>query len=276
MPKGSQLLFPRMVTMAFEGALMELTASDGHRFSAYRADPAAAPKGAVVVLQEFFGVNPHIRKMADSFAEAGYVAVAPSLFDRVRAGVELGYAGDSVSEGLGLVEQLGTDRPLHDIQATVEAVKSAGKVAIIGYCWGGYLAYLSANRVSGAACAIGYYGGGIVDDCREKRKIPTLLHFAENDPLIPFENVIQFRARRPDVSAFSYPAATHGFNCEERDSYDKDAAQKALERTLSWISQYVEGQPPVTLKNAGSYAQQKNDKKKKEKAAEDDPGPPMD
>jgi carboxymethylenebutenolidase len=276
MPKGSQLLFPRMVTMAFEGALMELTASDGHRFSAYRADPAAAPKGAVVVLQEFFGVNPHIRKMADSFAEAGYVAVAPSLFDRVRAGVELGYAGDSVSEGLGLVEQLGTDRPLHDIQATVEAVKSAGKVAIIGYCWGGYLAYLSANRVSGAACAIGYYGGGIVDDCREKRKIPTLLHFAENDPLIPFENVIQFRARRPDVSAFSYPAATHGFNCEERDSYDKDAAQKALERTLSWISQYVEEQPPVTLKNAGSYAQQKNDKKKKEKAAEDDPGPPMD
>jgi carboxymethylenebutenolidase len=256
--------------------MIELTAGDAHKFSAYRADPAGTPKGAVVIIQEIFGVNPHIRKLADSFAAKGYVAIAPSLFDRVKAGVELGYDESSLAEGLGFVKQVGTQGALGDIQATVDAVRSAGKVAIVGYCWGGYLAYISANRISGIACAIGYYGGGIVDDYREKRKVPTLLHFAENDPLIPFEEVIQFRAHRPDVSAFSYPGGSHGFNCDERDTYNEEAAQKALDRTLFWISQYVEGQAPIALKNAGSYAQAKTDKKKKKKAAADDLGPPMD
>lgn len=254
--------------------MIELTTSDGHRFSAYRGDPDGVPKGAVVVLQEIFGVNPHIRKIADAFAAKGYVAIAPSLFDRVKTNVELNYDEAATAEGLALMNRVGVDSALADIQATVDAVKGAGKVAIVGYCWGGYLAYLSGNRVSGAACAVGYYGGGIVNDYREKRKIPTLLHFAENDALIPFDEVVQFRARRPDVSAFAYPAA-HGFNCDERDSYDAPAAQKALERTLFWVSQYVEGQPPVTLKNAGAYAQAKTDKKKKKKETADDLGPPL-
>jgi carboxymethylenebutenolidase len=261
--------------LEIEGIMIELTASDGHKFSAYRADPEGTPKGAVVVLQEVFGVNPHIRKLADSFAAKGYVAIAPSLFDSVKPGVELGYDENGLSEGLALVQQVGTDRSLGDIQSTVDAVKSVGKVAVVGYCWGGYLAYLSGNRVSGIACAIGYYGSGVVDEHQQKRKIPTLLHFAENDPLIPFEDVAQFRAHRPDVSAFSYPSAAHGFNCDERDSYNEEAAQKALERTLFWIGQYVEGQPPIQLKNAGSYAQAKTDKKKKKKEAADT-GPPMD
>lgn len=256
--------------------MIELTAGDGHKFSAYRADPPDPPKGAVVVIQEFFGVNPHIRRITDDFAAKGYVAIAPSLFDRMRAGVELGYDRESLSEGLGLSQQLGTERPLCDIQASVDAVKSVGKVAIVGYCWGGYLAYVCANRVSGVACVVGYYGSGIVDDYREKRKTPTLLHFGENDPMVSFEDVAQFRAHRPDVSAFSYPGATHGFNCDERDSYQAEAAQIACDRTLLWISQYVEGQPPITLKNAGSYAQHKSDKKKKKKAGADDLGPPID
>lgn len=255
--------------------MIELTASDGHKFSAYRADPADAPKGAVVVIQEIFGVNPHIRKITESFAAQGYVAIAPALFDRVKPGVELGYDESSVSTGLDLMKQVGADGPLGDIQATVDSVKNAGKVAIVGYCWGGYLAYVSANRVKGLACAIGYYGGGVEKEYQEKRKIPTLLHFGEKDSFIPFEDVIQFRANRPDVSAFSYPAAGHGFNCDERDSYDEQAAQKALEHTQFWISQYVVGQPPIMLKNAGSYAQAKSDKKKtKKKEAADDLGPP--
>ena len=181
----------------------------------------------------------------------------------MKPGVELGYDESGLSEGLALMQQVGTERPLGDIQTTVDAVKSAGKVAIVGYCWGGYLAYISANRVSGIACAVGYYGGGIVDEVGAKRKVPTLLHFAENDPLIPLEGVVQFRAQRPDVSAFSYPSAGHGFNCDERDSYNADAAQKALDRTLFWICQYVEGQPPIALKNAGAYAAAKTEKKKK-------------
>jgi carboxymethylenebutenolidase len=255
--------------------MMKLTAGDGHKFSAYRADPSDTTKGAVVILQEVFGVNSHIRKVTDQFASKGYLAIAPALFDRVKAGVELGYDEGSLSEGLGLMQQLGTERVLDDIQAVVDAAKPAGKVAIVGFCWGGYLAYVSANRVGGLACAISYYGNGITDLRTEKRKIPTLLHFGENDPLIPFEDVTQFRAYRPDVSAFSYPTAGHGFNCEERDSYNGEAAQKAFQRTLFCISQYVEGQAPIALKNAGSYAQAKTEKKKKKEGA-DDLGPPMD
>lgn len=253
--------------------MIELAAADGHKFSAYRTEPADAPKGAVIILQEIFGVNSHIRKIADSFAEKGYVAIAPALFDRVKTGVALGYDEAAIGEGLQLMKQVGFEHALADIQATVDAVKSAGKIAITGYCWGGYLAYLSANRINGLACAIGYYGGGIVEDYREKRKVPTLLHFGGTDALIPIGEVSVFRTQRPDVSAYVYPAG-HGFNCDERDSYDGEAAQKALARTLSWISQYVEGQPPIALKNSGSYAQAKIDKKKKKPA--DDNDPPMD
>ena len=191
----------------------------------------------------------------------------------MKTGVALAYDEAAIGEGLQLMKQVGFEHALADIQAAVDAVKSAGKVAIAGYCWGGYLAYLSANHVNGLACAIGYYGGGIVEDYREKRKVPTLLHFGENDALIPIGEVAVFRTQRPDVSAYAYPAE-HGFNCDERDSYNEEAAQKALARTLSWISQYVEGQPPIALKNSGSYAQAKIEKKKKKSA--DDPGPPMD
>lgn len=250
--------------------MIELKAADGHKFSAYRADPPEAPKGAVVVLQETSKDYPHIRKVADGFAEYGYVIIAPTLYERAEK------AGQNAKklEEADFVMRVGTEGPLADIQAAVDSVKDAGKVAVVGYSGGGYLAYLSANRVRGLACAIGYYGPGIQDEFREKRKIPTLLHFAENDPLIPSEEVIQFRANRPDVSVYTY-AAGHGFSCGEAGSYDNDAASKALERTLFWISQYVVGQPPVTLKNAGAYALQKTDKKKKKKAGADD-GPPMD
>jgi carboxymethylenebutenolidase len=226
-----------------------------------------------VVLQEVFGVDPHICKIADGFAAKGYVAIAPALIERATKGAEPGNDETQIAGGAEIVKQVDTEGPLADIQATVDAVKDAGKVAVVGYSSGGYLAYLSGNRVSGLACAIGYYGTGIVDAYQEKRKIPTLIHFGDNDPLAPSEEVIQFRARRPDVSVYTYPAG-HGFNCDEGDSYDKEAASKALDRTLFWISQYVEGQPPIALKNAGAYAQAKTDKKKKKPS--DDQGPPMD
>jgi carboxymethylenebutenolidase len=255
--------------------MIELTAGDGHKFSAYRADPEGTPKGAVVVVQDFFGVSPHIRKIADEFAAKGYIALAPSLFDAVKPDVALAYNEDGLAEGVELTQQVGTERAIGDIQQTVDAVKNAGRVSIVGYGWGGYLAYLSANRVNGVACTVGYYGDGIVDDHREKRKVPTLLHFGEDDARIPFEEVGQFRAHRPDVSAFSYPDAAHAFNCDDSDSYNGEAAEAALGRTLMWISQYVEGHPPVLLKNAGAYAQAKVEKKKKKKEGADDLGPPM-
>ena len=253
--------------------MIELTAADGNTLSAYRADPSDTPKGAVVVLQEVFGIDPHIKKVTENFAAQGYVAIAPALFDRVKKNVELGYDEAGLAAGLDLKNQVETTDAIADIQAAVDAVKDTGKVAIVGYCWGGYLAYLAANKVGGLACAIGYYGGGITDVSQEKRKIPTLLHFSEEDPLIPFEEVVQFRASRPDVSAFSYPGTGHGFNSAERSSYNQEAATKALERTLFWISQYVEGQPPILLKNAGFYVAAKTEKKKKPAKASAD-GPP--
>lgn len=255
--------------------MIELTASDGHKLSAYRADPSGAPKGAVVVVQDLFGINSHIRKIADDFAARGYVAIAPSLFDRVKPGLALGYDDAATAEGLQLKEQVGQEGPLADIRAAADAVGSSGKIAIVGYGWGGYLAYLSANELGGLACSIGYYSDEIVDQPGAKRKIPTLLHFGRNYLGIPYDGVIQFRARRPDVSTFAYSAG-HGFDCEQQEGYDAEEAKKASERTLFWISQYVEGQPPIALKNAGAYAQAKTDKKKGKKNSGDDLGPPLD
>lgn len=256
--------------------MIELTASDEHKFSAYRADPVGVPKGAVVVLQDERGVTPQLRKLADSFAEKGYVAIAPALFDVVKADVELGADEDARKEGRALSEQVGVEWPMGAIQATVDSVKDAGKVAVVGYSWGGYLAYLAANKVKGLACAVAYSADGVTGESREKRRVPTLLHFGEKDEQMTEEEIVQFRAQHPDVSAFSYPSASHDFSSEDSAAYDADAAGKALERTLVWISQYVEGQTPVAMKNAGAYAQAKTEKKGKKKSGGDDMGPPMD
>ena len=257
--------------------MIELTASDGHSFSAYRADPADAPKGAVIVLQDEGGINPHLRKIADAFAAKGYVAIAPSLFDRVKPGASFGYDDVGLAEGTAAAQQVEMEQALADIQTAVDAVRDTGKVAVVGYSWGADLAYAAGNRVKGIACVIGYAGSGTLNAYQEKRKVPTLLHFGEDDRLISPEQITQFRAHRPDVSAFTYPGAAHGFDCDARDSFQEEAAQKALDRTLFWISQYVEGQPPILLKNAGAYAQAKTDRKaKKKKSGGDDLGPPMD
>jgi carboxymethylenebutenolidase len=261
--------------------MIEITASDGHKFSAYRAEPTGETKGAVVVLQETFGVNSHIRKMADQFAAEGYVAIAPALFDRVKPGVELGYDEAGITEGLQLKEQLGEDEvPLGDIQATIEAASSIGKVALVGYDWGGYLAYLASNQLKGVACSVGYYADGVQELYLHKRLRPTLIHWPEEDALIPWEAILQFRQNRPDVSGYGYPGVGHGFACDERSGYDAEATQRAQERTLFFLSQFVVGQGPIKMKNAGSYADMsmKDRKKKKKKAGGggDDMGPPMD
>ncbi len=236
--------------------MIELTSGDGHSFSAYRAEPSDAPKGAVVVLPDLYGVTPHLQKEVDGFAAQGYVTIAPAIA-----------AQEGENDGASVTTAL------QEIQAAVDAVKGVGKVAIVGYDWGGYLAYVSANRLSDVACAISYYPAGISQERWVKRKIPTLLHLPENDPSMSMDDIIQFRAQRPDVSAFSYPEARNGFNFDAAESFNEAAAQAAHKRTLFWISQYVEGQKPIALKNSGSYAQAKTEKKKK-KTGGDDMGPP--
>lgn len=255
--------------------MIDLTADDGQQISAYRADPVGVPKGAVVVIQELFGVDAHIRQVADAFAAQGYVAIAPALFDRVEPGVQLSSDEEGFAAGVALVEQIGLERTLGDIQAAVDLGRAAGKVAVVGYSWGGYLAYVGANQWRDVACVIGYYAAGVVGEAGAKRKVPTLLHFAQDDPLMPADLVGQFRERRPDVSAFTYPGATHGFTCADRSTFQPQASALAFERTLFWVSQFVEGQAPIALKNAGNYAQAKQEKKKAKKPESDDLGPPL-
>jgi carboxymethylenebutenolidase len=252
-------------------SMIDLTATDGHTFSAYRANPTEAPKGAIVVLQDGSPDDGKIRKIADDFAASGFLAIVPSLSERPVAGEQAEADGNAEQAAQDAAAQL-----LGEIQSTVDSVKTCGKVAIVGYGACGGLAYAAANRINGLACAVSYYGTGIVDNYGEKRKIPILLHFGEADPLVPFDEVSQFRAYRPEVSAFSYPGAAHEFDTDGNESYHESAARLARERTMTWLSQYIVGQPPIALKNSGAYAQAKVDKKKKTKSAADDMGPPAD
>lgn len=219
------------------GSRIELTASDGHVLSAYRADPQGGARGAVVIVQEVFGVNDHVRGVCDGYADDGYAVVAPALFDRVKQGVELGYEGDDLTHGRELRGELGWDNPLLDVQAAAAALRPAGKVAVIGYCFGGSVAWLAATRLAVDA-AVGYYGGQVADFIDEEPKCPVLLHFGETDAFIPVENVDKIQERRPGIPLYRYPAG-HGFNCESRADYHEESARLARERTLNFIRQHI-------------------------------------
>ena len=220
------------------GKMLELTASDGHKFGAYRADPAGKPKGAVVVIQEIFGVNNHIKRTTDGFAAKGYVAIAPALFDRAKKDIQLGYDADAIAQGRDIRGKVGDEGPLKDIQAAIDSVKGAGKIATVGYCWGGTLAFLSATRLHGITAAVGYYGGGIAGAAGEKPNVPTMLHFGDKDASIPMTDVEKVKAARKDTTIYVYPAG-HGFNCDERGSYDATSAKQALDRTMTFLAQQI-------------------------------------
>jgi len=218
---------------------VQLTSADGKRFSVYRAEPGGVPRGAVIVVQEIFGVNHHIRAVADAFARVGYLALAPALFDRVRPGVELGYDAAGIAEGRPFVAKLGWDAPIADIQATVNAARPAGRFAVVGYCWGGSLAFLSAVRVDGIACAVGYYGAQIAAGLDAPPRVPVQLHFGEQDSGIPLSDVEKIRRAVPAAAVFTYPGAGHGFACDERQSHEPSSAALARERTLAFLREHV-------------------------------------
>ena len=220
-----------------------LTAADGFTSSAYLAEPDGAPRGAIVVLQEIFGVNSHIRQVADGYAKAGYLAIAPSTFDRVQRNVQLGYTNEDMGEGMRLkaaVEALPAPGVLQDIQAAVEHVAAAGKVGIVGYCWGGLLVWRAAESVRGLSAAVAYYGGGMTVGTEPARRpaVPTMAHFGEQDAHISVESVKAFEAAHPEVEVHLY-AANHGFNCDHRGSYNASAAATALERSLYHFGRHV-------------------------------------
>ena len=220
------------------GMAVELTAKDGHTLSAYRAEPAGTPKGGVVVLQEIFGVGSHIRNVTDGFAADGYLAVAPAVYDRIQRGVELPSIAESVAEGRALRAKVSLDLALLDIAAAVSTAAAAGRVGLVGYCWGGFLAWHAAARVDGLACVVSYYGAGVPDAKDLEPRCPVLLHFGERDAIIPVDAVRRLATRHPSAQVHIYPA-DHGFNCDERGSYDAPSARLARERTLQFFAEHM-------------------------------------
>ena len=225
------------------GNFIDLKAADGFNFPAYVAQPQGKPRGAVVVLQEIFGVNSHIRQVADGYAAEGYLAVAPATFHRVKAGVELGYTAEDVTAGAALkaqIEALPAPGVLQDIQAAIRHASQAGKVGIVGYCWGGLLTWRAACLLDGLSAAAPYYGGGstLPAEIARNPSVPVMAHFGDQDQHIPLETVRAFEQAHPEVEVLVY-SANHGFNCDQRGSYDEAAAKLAKQRTLAFFAKHV-------------------------------------
>ena len=225
------------------GTFIDLQSADGFEFPAYVATPAGRPKGGVVVLQEIFGVNSHIRSVADGYAAQGYLAVAPATFHRVKPGVDIGYTPDDMAAGSALkaaVEALPAPGVMQDIQAAIAHAAQAGKVGIVGYCWGGLLTWRSACTLDGLVAAAPYYGGGMTtpDEIVRRPRVPVLAHFGEKDHWISLTSVEAFKKAHPDVEVHLY-AADHGFNCDQRASFDAAAAKLARERTLAFFARHL-------------------------------------
>jgi carboxymethylenebutenolidase len=218
--------------------MIDLKAGDGHAFKAYLAEPSTPPRGGIVVVQEIFGVNSHIRAVADGYAADGYLVIAPALFDRAQRGYESGYSQTEIQAGVALMQRVSWDDALKDVSAAVEAVKHAGGVGMVGYCWGGAVTWVAAARVPGLAAAVPYYGGAIPSLASEQPRCPTMLHFGEKDASIPIEKARAVAAAHPDVTTHFYSAG-HGFNCDQRGSFDAAAAKLARERTLAFFREHV-------------------------------------
>jgi carboxymethylenebutenolidase len=219
------------------GTWTTLTAADGHTLAAYRAEPMASRRGGLVVLQEIFGVNDHMRRVADGFAAAGYEALVPALFDRAERNVEMGYGAADVARGRDVRAAIATEAVVADMAAAVADLAARGPAGAVGYCWGGSLAWLAAQRLP-VAVAVGYYGAQIVQFLDRPPKAPVMLHFGERDTGIPMADVARIQAAFPAVPVHVYPAG-HGFNCDQRESYDDESARLARDRTLAFLAAYM-------------------------------------
>lgn len=219
-------------------SMITLTSTDGFQFPAYVAQPAGKPRGAIVVVQEIFGVNSHIRAVADGYAADGYLAIAPALFERASPGYETGYSAEEIAASRELMSKVSTDDAIKDVAASVDYVKSAGKVAVVGYCWGGTIAWLSATRIAGLACTVPYYGGQMGKYIGETPLCPVMGHFGEQDTMPAPDQIRSLVDAHPSVTAHFYTAG-HGFNCDQRGSYNAEAAALARSRTLAFLAERV-------------------------------------
>ena len=221
------------------GSQRQLHAADGFTLGAYEALPDGEPQGAVVIIQEIFGVNQHIRQVTDSYAAEGFATIAPQIFDRAKRDIELGYEGDDMQAGVNLAfNETKREDTLIDIQAAVEEIGKYGKAGVIGYCYGGLLTWLSACELKGVSCAIAYYGGGIVNELERDSNCPVTMHFGELDRMIPSADVAKIKETLTDVDVYEY-LADHGFNCDHRASYHEESAKLARNRTLRFLNRHI-------------------------------------
>ena len=221
------------------GDQISIKMQDGFELSAYRSMPSAQSKGVVVVIQEIFGVNAHIREVADGYAAQGYSAIAPALFDRIERDIELGYAEADMGKGIELAFQgLEMAQTMQDLQSVVDYGAAQGAVGVVGFCFGGLLTYLGACQLKGVAAASSYYGGGIAGVLDHQPKCPLIMHFGELDAHIPMTDVDKIKEADPRIPVHVYDA-DHGFNCDHRASYSEQAAELALQRTLAHFDQHL-------------------------------------
>ena len=221
------------------GEKRQLRAADGYTLGAYEALPDGEPNGGVVVIQEIFGVNAHIRAVCDGYANDGYAVIAPQIFDRAERDVELGYEEADMGRGVQLAFQdIKREDTLQDLQAAIDEVGKYGKVGVVGYCFGGLLTWLSACELHGVACVSAYYGGGIAGELGRTAKCPVIMHFGELDAHISMSDVDSIKAALTDVDVHVYPA-DHGFNCDHRASYDAASAATARERTIAFFGEHL-------------------------------------
>ncbi|MGH7390021.1 MAG: dienelactone hydrolase family protein [Candidatus Rokuibacteriota bacterium] len=222
------------------GQDITLQAEDGHRFGGYRANPAGQARGSLVIIQEIFGVNAHIRQVCDGFAADGYVALAPALFDRVEPNFQTGYEQADIVRGREIRGKIGWDAMITDTRAAVKALGGErNKIGIIGYCMGGSMAWLGATRIDGLSAAVGYYGGAVAEFATEPPRCPVMLHFGETDASIPREHWDKIEAAQPKVPMHIYPGAGHGFSCDHRASYHEPSHRLARQRTIDFLRQHI-------------------------------------
>jgi carboxymethylenebutenolidase len=216
---------------------LQLRAADGHNLSAYVARPEGTPRGAILVVQEIFGVNSHIRRVVEQYAAAGYVAAAPALFDRFEKDVDLGYDATGLQKGVALMMRTTNESTLADLNAAIRAAAHVGRVGMVGYCWGGRATYLAACHTDIAA-GVAYYGGGIPELLPDTPRCPMMFHFGERDSHIPLADVDKIRQAVPEGIYHLYPAG-HGFNCSERADFDQASAHLAFERTIEFFRTHI-------------------------------------
>ena len=216
-----------------------LTAADSHTLPAYHTTPAGPQRGQLLVLQEFFGLNDHIRSVADRFAALGFGAIVPGLSDRAERGASFDYDATGIAAGHALRAKIPFEESLLDAKAAIDVLKSHGRVGVVGYCWGGSLAFFAATRLyADIVCAVGYYGSQIVPGVNEVPRVPLMLHFGDSDASIPLSDVETIRRARPEVAIHVYPGK-HGFNCDARANYVASSAQIAFGRTLEFLASHV-------------------------------------